>query len=86
MSLVGPRPERPEVLDDLRRQLPDYTLRLTVKAGMTGLAQVRGLRGDSSLAERLVADLEYVRRWSLRLDLQILALTVVRGFVHENAF
>jgi Undecaprenyl-phosphate glucose phosphotransferase len=86
MSLVGPRPERPEFLDELREQLPDYMLRLTVKAGMTGLAQVRGLRGDSSLAERLVADLEYVRRWSLRLDMQILALTVVRGFVHENAF
>jgi exopolysaccharide biosynthesis polyprenyl glycosylphosphotransferase len=86
MSLVGPRPERPEFLDELRGELPDYMLRLTVKAGMTGLAQVRGLRGDSSLRERLVADLEYVRRWSLRLDLQILVLTVIRGFVHENAF
>lgn len=86
MSLVGPRPERPEFLEDLRKELPDYMLRLTVKAGMTGLAQIHGLRGDSSFAERLKLDLDYVRRWSLRLDLQILVLTFVRGFVHENAF
>jgi exopolysaccharide biosynthesis polyprenyl glycosylphosphotransferase len=86
MSLVGPRPERPEFLEELRKELPDYMLRLTVKAGMTGLAQIHGLRGDSSLAERLKLDLDYVRRWSLRLDLEILALTFVRGFVHENAF
>ncbi|HZU95363.1 MAG TPA: exopolysaccharide biosynthesis polyprenyl glycosylphosphotransferase [Planctomycetota bacterium] len=86
MSLVGPRPERPEFLDELRRELPDSMLRLTVKAGMTGLAQVRGFRGDSSLRDRLRSDLEYVRRWSLLLDLEILALTLVRGFVHENAF
>jgi exopolysaccharide biosynthesis polyprenyl glycosylphosphotransferase len=86
MSLVGPRPERPEFLDELRRELPDSMLRLTVKAGMTGLAQVRGFRGDSSLRDRLHSDLEYVRRWSLLLDLEILALTLVRGFVHENAF
>jgi exopolysaccharide biosynthesis polyprenyl glycosylphosphotransferase len=86
MSLVGPRPERPEFLSDLRQRLPDYMLRLTVKAGMTGLAQVHGLRGDSSVEERLRMDLDYVRRWSLRLDLKILALTFVRGFVHENAF
>jgi exopolysaccharide biosynthesis polyprenyl glycosylphosphotransferase len=86
MSLVGPRPERPEFLGELRARLPDYMLRLTVKAGMTGLAQVHGLRGDSSVEERLQMDLDYVRTWSLRLDLKILALTLVRGFVHENAF
>jgi putative colanic acid biosynthesis UDP-glucose lipid carrier transferase len=86
MSLVGPRPERPEFLEDLQRELPGYVLRLTVKAGMTGLAQVHGLRGDSSFARRLEHDLDYVRRWSVWLDLRILALTFVRGFVHENAF
>lgn len=86
MSLVGPRPERPEFLEEFRGQLPDYMLRLTVKAGMTGLAQVRGLRGDSSLKDRLHSDLEYVRGWSLGLDVRILVRTMLGGFVHENAF
>lgn len=86
MSLVGPRPERPEFLEEFRRELPDYMLRLTVKAGMTGLAQLRGLRGASPLGERLRSDLEYVREWSLGLDLKILVLTVLGGFLHENAY
>ena len=86
MSLVGPRPERIEHFPGLEAELPGFMLRHAVPAGMTGWAQVHGLRGDAPVRERLRYDLEYVRRWSLGLDLRILALTAVRGFVHENAF
>jgi lipopolysaccharide/colanic/teichoic acid biosynthesis glycosyltransferase len=60
-------------------------LRQQVKAGMTGWAQVNGLRGDTSLRKRLQYDLFYIRNWSLWFDLRILLLTIVRGFVHPNA-
>ena len=60
-------------------------LRQHVKAGMTGWAQVNGLRGDTSLRRRLRYDLYYVRNWSLLFDLRILAMTPMRGFVHRNA-
>lgn len=86
MSLVGPRPERIEHFAGLEAELPGFMLRHAVPAGMTGWAQVHGLRGDAPVRERLRYDLEYVRRWSLGLDLRILVLTAVRGFVHENAF
>jgi len=85
MSLVGPRPERPELIEDFRNALPGYVLRQNVKAGMTGWAQVNGLRGDSSLERRLRYDLFYVGNWSLLFDLRILFLTLLRGFVHANA-
>jgi exopolysaccharide biosynthesis polyprenyl glycosylphosphotransferase len=86
MSLVGPRPERPEFLPEIARLLPHFPLRHTVKAGMTGWAQVHGLRGASSFAERLQFDLDYVQRWSLILDLDILARTACGGFLspHEG--
>lgn len=85
MALVGPRPERPELIDRFREDWRGYMLRQHVKAGMTGWAQVHGYRGDSSLRKRLQYDLFYIRNWSLWLDLRILALTFVRGFVHRNA-
>ena len=85
MALVGPRPERPELIDRFRDDWRGYMLRQHVKAGMTGWAQVHGYRGDSSLRKRLQYDLFYIRNWSLWLDLRILALTLVRGFVHKNA-
>ncbi len=86
MSLVGPRPERPELIDQFRQDWRGYMLRQNVKAGMTGWAQVNGLRGDTSLRKRLQYDLFYVRNWSLRFDLRILWLTIFRGFVHRNAY
>jgi Undecaprenyl-phosphate glucose phosphotransferase len=85
MSLVGPRPERPELIQRFREDWRGYMLRQHVKAGMTGWAQVNGLRGDTSLRKRLQYDLFYVRHWSLWFDLRILWLTVFRGFVHRNA-
>ena len=85
MSVVGPRPERPALIADFRHQIPGYMLRHKTKAGITGWAQVNGWRGDTSLEKRIEFDLYYIQNWSLWLDLKIMALTVTRGFVHENA-
>jgi Undecaprenyl-phosphate glucose phosphotransferase len=85
MSLVGPRPERPSLIEQFRRSIPKYMLRHKVKAGMTGWAQINGWRGDTSLERRIEHDIEYIESWSLGRDLKILALTIFRGFVHRNA-
>ncbi|MBX3386604.1 MAG: exopolysaccharide biosynthesis polyprenyl glycosylphosphotransferase [Phycisphaeraceae bacterium] len=85
MSLVGPRPERPELIERFRDDWRGYMLRQHVKAGITGWAQVNGLRGQSSLRKRLQYDLFYIKNWSLGFDLKILWLTVFRGFLHRNA-
>lgn len=85
MSLVGPRPERPELIERFREDWRGYMLRQHVKAGMTGWAQINGHRGYSSLRKRLQYDLFYVKNWSISFDLKILWLTVFRGFVHKNA-
>ena len=83
MSLVGPRPERPEFIERFGRQMPRYMLRHHVKAGITGWAQVHGFRGRTSLRKRLQYDLDYIQRWSLLLDLKILVLTLFRGFINR---
>jgi Undecaprenyl-phosphate glucose phosphotransferase len=85
MSLVGPRPERPELIGRFREDWRGYMLRQNVKAGMTGWAQVNGLRGDTSLRKRLQYDLFYIRNWSIMFDLRILWMTIFRGFAHPNA-
>jgi Undecaprenyl-phosphate glucose phosphotransferase len=85
MSLVGPRPERPEFIEQFRQGIPRYMLRHKIQAGMTGWAQIHGYRGDTSIEERLRYDLEYIQRWSLLFDLEILLLTLVKGFFHREA-
>lgn len=86
MSLVGPRPERPALIEHFRNDRRGYMLRQHVKAGMTGWAQVHGLRGDTCLRKRLQYDLFYIRHWSVWLDVRILFMTILRGFVHRNAY
>ena len=86
MSLVGPRPERPEFVYQFRGHVPRYMLRHKVKTGITGWAQINGWRGDTSLEKRIECDLYYIRNWSLFFDIKILMLTAVRGFVHKNAY
>jgi Undecaprenyl-phosphate glucose phosphotransferase len=76
MSLVGPRPERPVYVEQFRRSIPRYMDRHREKAGLTGWAQVNGLRGDTSIAERTKYDLWYIENWSLWLDLRIILRTV----------
>ena len=85
MSLVGPRPERPCFIEGFKEEIPGYALRHKAKAGMTGLAQVRGLRGETSMTRRIEVDLYYIEHWSLWLDLQILLRTVFGGFHSKHA-
>ena len=86
MSVVGPRPERPFFVEQFRRTVPGYMLRHKVKSGVTGWAQVNGLRGNTSLEKRIQYDIEYIERWSLWLDVKIIALTVVRIVFERNAY
>jgi exopolysaccharide biosynthesis polyprenyl glycosylphosphotransferase len=86
MSVVGPRPERPQFVEQFRSELPHYMLRHKVRAGMTGWAQVHGWRGNTSIRMRIEHDLYYIENWSLMLDLKILFMTVIHGLKHENAY
>lgn len=75
MSLVGPRPERPELIEGFKEQIPHYNVRHNIKPGVTGWAQVNGLRGDTCLRERVKFDLDYIENWNFVLDLQIMFMT-----------
>jgi lipopolysaccharide/colanic/teichoic acid biosynthesis glycosyltransferase len=76
MSVVGPRPERPEFVQRFARDVARYEDRHRVKSGITGWAQVNGLRGQTSIADRVEWDNHYIQNWSLRLDLRILVMTI----------
>jgi exopolysaccharide biosynthesis polyprenyl glycosylphosphotransferase len=84
MSLVGPRPEQSAFVEEFRRKYPRYTERHREKSGMTGWAQVNGYRGDTSIEERLRADLYYVENWSLWLDLKIIVRTIYQTVLGRN--
>ncbi len=83
MSLVGPRPERPHFVSQFRETIPRYMARHKIKAGLTGWAQVHGLRGNTSIHERLKYDLYYMENWSLLLDIEIMFMTI---FAFKNAY
>lgn len=84
MSLVGPRPERPVYVERFRENIPRYMERHREKSGMTGWAQVNGLRGDTSIAERTTYDLWYVENWSLWLDFKIIIRTVYQTLTRKS--
>jgi Undecaprenyl-phosphate glucose phosphotransferase len=86
MSLVGPRPERPVFIQQFSKTIPNYNARHTVKAGITGWAQVHGWRGNTSLRKRVQFDLYYITHWTPWLDLRILWMTVWHGLFHRNAY
>ena len=84
MSLVGPRPEIPFYVEQFRESIPLYMVKHQVRPGMTGWAQVNGYRGDTSIEKRIEYDVWYIEHWSLGLDIRILALTLVRGWVNHE--
>jgi exopolysaccharide biosynthesis polyprenyl glycosylphosphotransferase len=86
MSVVGPRPERPMFVAQFSETVPDYLRRLRVKAGITGWAQVNGLRGDTSIDDRTKFDLYYVDNWSLWLDLKIILRTAILVLRDTSAY
>jgi len=86
MSLVGPRPERPHFVNEFKQEIPDYMLRHRMKAGITGLAQVNGLRGDTCIKTRIDYDIKYIKSWSILLDVKIIFMTFIKGFLNKNAY
>lgn len=87
MSLVGPRPERPRFVGKFKENIPRYMARHKIKSGMTGWAQVNGLRGDTSIDERTKYDIYYIENWSLVLDIKILFMSILSVFsTMENAY
>jgi exopolysaccharide biosynthesis polyprenyl glycosylphosphotransferase len=86
MSLIGPRPERPELVEQFKQTIPGYDLRHRVKAGISGWAQVNGLRGNTSIEKRVAFDLYYIRHWSVFFDFKVVILTFLKGFINKNAY
>jgi Undecaprenyl-phosphate glucose phosphotransferase len=86
MSLIGPRPERPFFVEKFREEIPRYMVKHQVRPGMTGWAQVNGYRGDTSIRKRIDYDLYYIENWSLALDIKIIWMTIIHGFVNKNAY
>ncbi|MCD2452298.1 undecaprenyl-phosphate glucose phosphotransferase [Methylicorpusculum oleiharenae] len=86
MSLVGPRPERPDFVEVFKDQVPNYMKKHMVKAGITGWAQVNGWRGDTDLNRRIEHDLYYIQHWSVWFDLEIALRTLLTGFINKNAY
>ncbi|MDY3249775.1 MAG: undecaprenyl-phosphate glucose phosphotransferase [Candidatus Choladocola sp.] len=86
MSLVGPRPERPQFVEKFREEIPRYMVKHQVRPGMTGWAQVHGYRGNTSIMKRIEYDLYYIENWTVGLDIKILIMTIFKGFVNKNAY
>ncbi len=86
MSLVGPRPERPQYVEKFREEIPRYMVKHQVRPGMTGWAQINGYRGNTSIKRRIEHDIYYIENWTVGLDIKILVLTVFKGFINKNAY
>ncbi len=86
MSIVGPRPERPQFVEKFKEEIPRYMIKHQVRPGLTGWAQINGFRGDTSIYKRIDYDIYYIENWSMLFDIKIMFLTVFRGFINENAY
>ena len=86
MSMIGPRPERPQYVEKFREEIPRYMVKHQVRPGMTGWAQVNGYRGNTSIRKRIELDIYYIENWSVAFDIKILVLTVFKGFINRNAY
>lgn len=86
MSLVGPRPERPQYVEKFKEEIPRYMIKHQVRPGLTGWAQINGYRGDTSIRKRIEYDIFYIENWSMGLDFKIMFLTIFKGFINENAY
>ena len=86
MSVVGPRPERPYFVEQFKEEIPKYMVKHHVRPGITGWAQSNGLRGDTSIEERIRYDIFYIENWSLLFDIKIIWKTIMNGFINKNAY
>lgn len=86
MSVIGPRPERPYFVDKFKDEIPHYMIKHQIRPGITGWAQVNGLRGDTSIEKRIEYDLYYIENWTFILDIKIVFLTILHGFINKNAY
>lgn len=86
MSVVGPRPERPYYVEQFREEIPKYMVKHHVRPGITGWAQSNGLRGDTSIEDRIKHDIFYIENWSLLFDIKIIFKTIRNGFINKNAY
>lgn len=86
MSVVGPRPERPHFVDQFKEEVPRYMIKHHIRPGITGWAQSQGLRGDTSIEERIEHDVYYIENWSFALDMKIIFKTMTSGFRDSNAY
>ncbi|MCR5753399.1 MAG: undecaprenyl-phosphate glucose phosphotransferase [Acetatifactor sp.] len=86
MSLVGPRPERPLFVEKFKEEIPRYMVKHQVRPGLTGWAQVNGMRGDTSIKKRIEYDIYYIENWTLGFDIKIILMTFFTGFINKNAY
>ena len=86
MSLVGPRPERPQFVEKFKEEIPRYMIKHQVRPGLTGWAQINGYRGDTSIRKRVEYDLYYIENWTMGMDFKIMILTFFKGFINKNAY
>lgn len=86
MSVVGPRPERPQFVEKFKEEIPRYMVKHQVRPGLTGWAQINGYRGDTSIKRRIEYDIFYIENWTMSFDIKIMFLTIFRGFINKNAY
>lgn len=86
MSLVGPRPEQTAFVEKFKEEIPRYMIKHQVRPGLTGWAQVNGLRGDTSIEKRIEYDLYYIENWTMGFDFRIMFMTIFKGFINPNAY